>query len=333
VAQMLKAKGCRPVSCRTRLTIGGFLAFLLVSGFFAGCYERQSGDEHVVRRDEAAFHKVLTLLFDGVPPLEDKMVEPGAGSIDPNVPDAPKRPEFDWCIHEPLKDCIRCHGNQQQESFSREVQLVANVPGLCYQCHESLAPTVLNGWVHGPVAIGQCLVCHEPHKTTIPHLLKDLIPALCYSCHQELADELTLENVKGSHSQCMSCHAAHASSKPYATNRVPQMCYECHESLVPTALEGRVHGPVAVGQCLLCHNLHKIENPHLLRERIPALCYACHEEAAIKLIRDHSRESYIDCSNCHEGHVSPERPLLRPSTQQKSAESKVPERVSGPSGQ
>lgn len=318
------------MSFRTRLAIGTFVLFSLVWGVLAGCSERKTTHARIVHFDKATFHNVLTLFFDGVPPLEDEIAgaglintEPGAGG-----PDVRKFPEVNWCIHDPLQDCVRCHGNKQQESFSREVQLAATVPALCYQCHESLAPAALNGWVHGPVAAGQCLVCHEPHKTTTPHLLRDLIPAMCYSCHQELADEMGLKNVKASHSQCMSCHFAHTGPKPYTTDRVPQMCYECHESLVPTALEGRVHGPVAVGQCLLCHNLHKTENPHLLRERVPAICYACHEEAAVKLIREHSKESYANCSNCHEGHVSRERPLLKPIMQQKKEEIREPESVS-----
>jgi predicted CXXCH cytochrome family protein len=325
-------KGCHQVSFRSKLTVRGLLSFLLVSGFFAGCYEKNSVDAHIVHSDKATFHKVLTLIFDGVPPLDYETTEVGTENIDPNVPDVRKRPEVDWCIHAPLKDCVRCHGNRQQESFSREVQLIARIPELCYQCHEGLELKSFKGWVHGPVAAGQCLVCHEPHKTKIPHLLREQIPVLCYNCHQEIAGELTPDNVKESHSQCMSCHSPHAGSARYATDRIPQLCYECHESLMPTVLKDWVHGPVAVGQCLLCHDLHKTESQHLLREEIPALCYLCHEETFVKSINDHWKESYVDCNKCHEGHMSPEQYLLRPDRQRKSGEVEVKESVSGASG-
>jgi predicted CXXCH cytochrome family protein len=306
---------------------------LLLSVFFAGCNEREPGNIHIVHFDEASFHKVLTLFFDGVPPLGDEMVETGAGNIDPNVPGVPKRPDVDWYIHEPLKDCARCHGSQRGRNFSREVQLTAKVPQLCYECHDAVVPAASEGWMHGPAAAGECLLCHDPHKTTNPHLLREQIPSLCYKCHQEMAGESTPDDVKEPHSQCIGCHAAHASPTEGSTGRVPELCYECHESLAPAALKGWVHGPVAVGQCQLCHEPHKTGNQHLLRERIPALCYGCHEEESVKSIGDHWRESYVDCSNCHEGHVSPEQHLLRRSRQRESVEVEAAESVSGPSGQ
>jgi predicted CXXCH cytochrome family protein len=267
---------------------------------------------HIVRFDEAAFHEVLTLFFDGVPPLDNEMVETGTANIDPNVPDIRKRPDVDWCIHTPFRDCVRCHGNRQQESFSREVQLTARMPELCYQCHENLMPAALKGWVHGPVAVGQCLVCHEPHKTKDEHLLRMPIPELCNGCHEEVNAELNPAHLNESHFKCNNCHESHANSTTHLTNSVPQLCYKCHEALVPTVLKGSVHGPVAVGQCLLCHQLHRTKHQNLLRQTAPELCYGCHRKAAIELISDHSKESYLKCDNCHGGHMSSTKQLLKP---------------------
>ncbi len=332
-AQILRVKGCRVVSCGTKVTVVGFSSLLVLSGLFTGCNERPRSDAPVVRVEEAAFHSVLTLFFDGVPPLGGQKVQTAAETIDPNVPGARKRLDVDWYLHAPVKDCVRCHGNRQRESFAREVQLVAGVPELCYACHESLAPAALEGWVHGPAAAGQCLVCHEPHKTLHPHLLRERIPALCYTCHQEMAVELTPDDEKQYHSQCIGCHAAHASPTKCSADSIPGMCYECHESLAPAALKGWAHGPLAVGQCQLCHEPHETGNRYLLRERIPVLCYGCHEEKSVKSVRDHWRESYVDCSNCHEAHTSLERPLLKPSTQPNDAEVEAAESVSRSSGQ
>lgn len=329
---MPNVKGCHVVSCGTRFTISGLLLFLLLSALWTGCSERQAGDIPAAHFDEPPLHAVLTLLFDGVPPLDNKMVEAHAVNTDPNVPAIRKRPDVVWYVHEAAKDCTQCHGNRQGRRFSSEVQLTARPPELCYECHKDVVPAASRGWVHGPAAAGECLLCHEPHKTTNPHLLRAPTSSLCHKCHQEVADESAPDDTKESHSQCTSCHAAHASPKVGGTDRTPELCYKCHESLEPAALKGWVHGPVAVGQCLLCHEPHRTRNPHQLRQRIPALCYGCHQEAAVNSVRDHAEESYADCSNCHESHTSLERPLLKPGAQRQAGETEAPESVYGSSG-
>jgi predicted CXXCH cytochrome family protein len=90
---------------------------------------------------------------------------------------------------------------------------------------------------------------------------------------------------------------------------VPQLCYTCHQEY--SALEAWVHGPVATGNCLLCHEPHKTQNEFLLRKPVPGLCYQCHEEQAIRLIKKHAEESYARCIDCHEGHAGTTRGLLR----------------------
>ncbi len=90
---------------------------------------------------------------------------------------------------------------------------------------------------------------------------------------------------------------------------VPQLCYTCHKEY--SALEAWVHGPVATGNCLLCHEPHKAKNASLLRKPVPELCYQCHEEQAIRQIKNHGEASYARCTDCHEGHASTARGLLR----------------------
>lgn len=260
------------------------------------------------------------------------MVEAQAVNTDPSVPAVHKRPEVDWYIHEPVKDCARCHGQRQGRRFSSEVQLTAQPPQLCYECHDAPVPAASGGWVHGPYAAGECLLCHEPHKTTSPHLLRVPIPSLCYKCHPELAKQVDPNDAKKPHAQCTRCHAAHASPAKNAGGRAPEACYTCHESLVPSALKGWAHGPVAIGQCQLCHQPHQTGNPYQLNERVPALCYGCHEQASVKSIRGHGTESYADCSNCHEGHTSLERPLLKPGARREVAGVEGPGSVYGSSG-
>jgi predicted CXXCH cytochrome family protein len=72
-----------------------------------------------------------------------------------------------------------------------------------------------------------------------------------------------------------------------------------------------VHGPVAAGECLLCHSPHKTNNESLLNKPIPELCYNCHEPKALQLVANHSDESYAHCDVCHAGHMSEGRMLLK----------------------
>jgi len=87
-----------------------------------------------------------------------------------------------WGLHEPLKNCVPCHGDQSKQAFKDQPSLIASVPGLCYVCHKDYV--ALDGWVHGPVSTGKCLLCHKPHKTDNKSLLSKPIPELCYQCHE-----------------------------------------------------------------------------------------------------------------------------------------------------
>lgn len=159
--------------------------------------------------DEVKRHDVLTFFFDGVPPLPSKTrrMEPSAG----------KDQESDavsalgnWHVHEPLKDCTQCHGSQPRRASSSGVHLVAEVPQLCYQCHSQYSH--LQGWVHGPVAAGDCLLCHEQHKSRNEALLAKPIPDLCYQCHEAQAIRMIDQHAQESYAHCTDCHEAHASA-------------------------------------------------------------------------------------------------------------------------
>jgi predicted CXXCH cytochrome family protein len=91
---------------------------------------------------------------------------------------------------------------------------------------------------------------------------------------------------------------------------VPQLCYKCHDPTV--AEDGWVHGPVAAGDCLMCHEPHKTKNRFLLTKTAPSLCYECHEPEAVHLVEHHAEEAYAKCGECHEGHAGATRTLLRP---------------------
>ena len=159
--------------------------------------------------DEVRHHETLTFFFDGVPPLRPEMIQEGSvdsNSIGPGQVE--QRPA--WYVHEPTKDCSICHGKRKKQRFSSQTYLIAPVPKLCNDCHTDY--TVSASFVHGPVAVGQCLFCHNPHKSKIEHLLVSPEPGLCYQCHDIDTIELIAAHLPKQLSTCTDCHNAHASS-------------------------------------------------------------------------------------------------------------------------
>jgi predicted CXXCH cytochrome family protein len=162
----------------------------------------------VVSCDEAKHHKIMTFFFDGVPPLRQEVLEKTADANSQEL--AQMRPKPAWYVHEPRKDCTVCHGKRKQRGFSSRTYLTAPVPNLCYNCHTDY--TLSDSFVHGPVAVGQCLFCHNPHKSKFEHLLKESEPNLCYLCHDINTIELIPAHLPKQLSSCTDCHNAHASS-------------------------------------------------------------------------------------------------------------------------
>ncbi len=111
--------------------------------------------------------------------------------------------------HRSATDCAECHGESVEPRSSGDVPLVTPVPRLCFGCHEQYV--ALDGWVHGPVATGDCLLCHTPHQITDQTSLTAAIPDLCYRCHTTSTLQLVAGHSDRSYAQCGNCHTSHAS--------------------------------------------------------------------------------------------------------------------------
>lgn len=118
-----------------------------------------------------------------------------------------------------------------------------------------------------------------------------------------------------SHKPIESCKNCHESDSPDETRarklaqKVPELCFRCHEDESKT--HPHVHGPVAVGQCLFCHDSHQSEHAHLLRQNPIELCALCHTRPDLGSIIDHLKASHANCLECHHSHASTERFLLK----------------------
>ncbi len=159
--------------------------------------------------DEVQRHETLMFFFDGVPPLQSDIIQKDlvdSNSIEPNQPGQ----EPAWYAHEPTRDCTNCHSKRKQRSFSPQTHLKAPIPELCYTCHDDFTSSAL--FVHGPVAVGQCTFCHNPHRSKIRHLLVTPEPGLCFLCHDKNTIELIAAHLPKQLSNCTDCHNPHTSS-------------------------------------------------------------------------------------------------------------------------
>lgn len=83
---------------------------------------------------------------------------------------------------------------------------------------------------------------------------------------------------------------------------------KCHSKI---GKEKYVHGPVAVGECLICHEktgAHKFKRIVNVR----SLCFKCHDSKTgiHNNLNPKTSEGYRECCNCHDAHQSPQPHML-----------------------
>ncbi len=180
------------------------LCLLLTLGFFwTAVAVILSGGCAAERR-----YKVLSFFFDGVP---DPNAPPGAGTGDEGSgTGAGGSPKLLAVVHKPYLEnkCDACHQQARgtYESFSKAD------PKVCLNCHANVVRQY--PVMHGPVVAVECLWCHTPHESSVPHLLKESSPGVCRQCHERdmmsprPPDHLTDRN-------CLDCHSGHGGSQRF----------------------------------------------------------------------------------------------------------------------
>jgi predicted CXXCH cytochrome family protein len=89
---------------------------------------------------------------------------------------------------------------------------------------------------------------------------------------------------------------------------IPDLCYKCHENI--TEKNPALHGPVAMGECNVCHSPHLAKNKFLLVSEGRDLCLHCHEATYIYENKNHFATEEYDCLDCHDPHGGEDRYLL-----------------------
>jgi DmsE family decaheme c-type cytochrome len=168
-------------------------------------------------------------------------------------------------------------------------------------------------WVHGPVGVGACTVCHnrvgnKDHEFQFAMEKEEL----CFACHDESRDMMleAYRHTPVNEGSCTNCHDPHQSSHRFQlSGPTSEMCYACHDKATFTGTH--VHGPVAEGDCNACHNPHASGFPQQLRSEPTEICFECHTDRDdIQQFRDSHAPVKEKCTNCHEPHRSEARYLL-----------------------
>lgn len=182
------------VFCRTRILVGGTLLLSVgICIYLAGC-------------DPAKRYRILTFFFDGVPPLQTEiMLRSDANS---HAESGVIAAQFKGSRHEPYDRCNNCHTTDPRSGMPI---LRSPTPQLCYACHTNYA--VSPAFVHGPVAVGACLVCHDPHGSKFEHLMTLAQPEICYQCHEQEKVVMSAGHTSESIVNCTHCHDPHVGSQ------------------------------------------------------------------------------------------------------------------------
>ncbi|MHC5113350.1 MAG: cytochrome c3 family protein [Planctomycetota bacterium] len=157
-------------------------------------------------------YEILSFFFDGVPEpgSADAAAGAGGGAGAGGALFAGGMVSGHTAYRE--RRCAWCHGDAAQYGF-QTIGFSSLSETVCLDCHtDSLEHTYL----HGPVAVGACLFCHEPHVSRFPSLLVDESPELCLACHQFEFEGQPVSEVHADPTRdCLECHTGHGGDHHY----------------------------------------------------------------------------------------------------------------------
>ncbi len=176
----------------------------------------------------------------------------------PENPSSPKQSPCYLChaqltggkfVHGPASvwACIMCHNLTHGTDQSKPDQ------SYCVPCHgDSIDAWKTEKHQHGPVAMGFCTTCHDPHSSNHPFFLRKETTDLCSTCHEDTASRPHVVSMfftakghpvyrpenpfqPGKSFNCASCHRPHGSSFDHLLrwdgSSMKSFCTSCHKIL------------------------------------------------------------------------------------------------------
>ena len=127
--------------------------------------------------------------------------------------------------------CSLCHASVEDALAMRE-----DGNKLCLACHKPQNEPLKKAHMGVTTFAGQCTVCHDPHASDKPKILR----------------------AKGEHggfSGCTDCHSGpSADGKPALKDPLAKACFECHSEIEGAMKDKVVHGALEMGACTGCHS-------------------------------------------------------------------------------
>jgi len=169
-------------------------------------------------------YKVLSFFFDGVPKpgsgeKGEKTDKGGTqhqnetGQGQKTVTMVSRHPDYTG------GNCDKCHDRSSRNFLKTRREII------CFTCHDR--NEFLGKYVHGPVAVNDCMFCHLPHESQYDSLLIKKDRDLCLDCHLEKdifrnpAHQIEISTESQSTQstkppdQCIECHYVHAAGNHY----------------------------------------------------------------------------------------------------------------------
>ena len=97
--------------------------------------------------------------------------------------------------------------------------------------------------------------------------------------------------------QCESCHDT--AQRMQVRKDLADSCRGCHARYFGPEVG---HAPVAQGQCAECHDMHRSDQPHLLKHPLLQTCVECHDEPTEVSKAAHGGPKVEQCTSCHDPH-------------------------------
>lgn len=254
--------------------------------------------------DPVTKYRVLSFFFDGVPlppGMEGASTQPGGPGARTRGTQASRPKDLPIFTHQPYKDrlCAECHSGQRGYQ-------VAVPKDVCQKCHSSYFKLQPGDWIHGPVLVGGCGMCHAPHTANYDGLLTKSQSQLCFWCHSASRVLSAPYHVEAEKRRCSDCHDPHS-----AGNRLllaDSTTYRRRRSKMKTLPSA--HSKWGRETCATCH---LVKQSYRLMENADRRCLSCHEKviqsAPGRLLHKPVREG--KCPTCHTPHNSVRPHLIK----------------------